>query len=167
MNILGLGGKEVEENTVKEDGMSSVPPASAALPENGTSHSQVTFGKTLVFRGELSGDEDLTIDGRIEGKVDLKNHHLVVGTDGNISGEVEAKTVTIIGRMEGNVSAKERVEIRETGSLQGDIRAPRMIIADGAKFKGCVDMEVEGSSKVVREEPKKSTSNGNKAKVSD
>ena len=93
-----------------------------------------------MVRGELSGEEDLTVEGRVEGKIRLEGHHLTIGETGNISAEVVAKTVNVIGQMEGNLYAKEKVEISDSGSLTGDIRSPRVIIADGAKFKGSVDM---------------------------
>ena len=108
---------------------------------------QAKIGKIIVVRGELSGGEDLTIEGRVEGKIALEGHHLTVGETGNIAAEVVANTVTIIGRMEGNLYAKERAELSESGTLTGDIRSPRVIIADGAKFKGSVDMSSgDGSS---------------------
>ena len=106
----------------------------------------VKIGKTIVVRGELSGGEDLIIEGRVEGKITLEGHHLTVGETGNIAAEVVANTVTIIGRMEGNLYAKERAELSESGTLTGDIRSPRVIIADGAKFKGSVDMSSGDSS---------------------
>ncbi len=110
---------------------------SASLPRN---EPQVKIGKTIVVRGELSGEEDLTVEGRVEGKIRLEGHHLTIGETGNISAEVVAKTVNVIGQMKGNLYAKEKVEISDSGSLTGDIRSPRVIIADGAKFKGSVDM---------------------------
>ena len=112
-------------------------PLSGRLPRN---EPQVKIGKTIVVRGELSGEEDLTVEGRVEGKIRLEGHHLTIGETGKISAEVVAKTVNVIGQMEGNLFAKEKVEISDSGSLTGDIRSPRVIIADGAKFKGSVDM---------------------------
>lgn len=97
----------------------------------------------------------MTIEGRVEGRVELKDHHLVVGETGDISAEVVAKTVTIGGRMEGNIKAKERAEILESGSLIGDICAPRVVIADGAKFKGSVDMTVEAPAEPPGREEKR------------
>ncbi len=114
---------------------------------------QVKIGKTIVVQGELSGKEDLTIEGRVEGKISLEGHQLTVGETGNIAAEVVAKTVTIIGRMEGNLYAKDRAEIAESGSLNGDIRSPRVIIADGAKFKGSVDMSSSGDGPSSRPPP--------------
>ncbi|MFQ5693340.1 MAG: polymer-forming cytoskeletal protein [Nitrospinota bacterium] len=117
---------------------------------------QVKIGKTIVIKGEMSGEEDLTIEGRVEGRISLEGHHLTVGETGNIAAEVVARTVTIIGRMEGNLHAKERAEISESGSLIGDIRSPRVIIADGAKFKGSVDMSGgEGAQAPPQQPPKR------------
>jgi cytoskeletal protein CcmA (bactofilin family) len=88
----------------------------------------------------LTGDEDLTIEGRVEGKIDLKEHHLTIGPNGRIQAEVAAKSVRVQGEVNGNVAAGEKVELSETGRVIGDIVAPRIIIADGARFKGSVDM---------------------------
>ena len=107
---------------------------------------QVKIGKTIVIRGELSGDEDLTIEGRVEGRISFENHHLTIGETGNVSAEVVAKTVTVLGKMEGNLYAKEKAEIAESGSLTGDIHSPRIVIAEGAKFKGAVEMTGGDSS---------------------
>lgn len=129
----------------------ATPAPSGPAPQR--ANSQVKIGKTIVVRGELSGGEDLTIEGRVEGKITLEGHHLTVGETGNIAAEVIAKTVTIIGRMEGNLYAKDRAEIAESGSLTGDIRSPRVIIADGAKFKGSVDMSSGGDGPSPRPSP--------------
>ncbi len=100
----------------------------------------VNIGQSICIRGELTGDEDLTIEGRVEGKIDLKDHNLTIGPKGRIQAEVNAKTVTVRGEVSGNVHAGERVELAETGRVIGDIVAPRIVIADGARFKGTVDM---------------------------
>jgi cytoskeletal protein CcmA (bactofilin family) len=109
----------------------------------------VNIGKSVYIKGELSGDEDLTIEGRVEGRIELKAHNLVIGPNGRINAEVYAKNVTIIGSVVGNITGSEIVEIRASGSVVGDIKSPRISIADGAHFKGSVDMQ-KGS-----EEPKK------------
>ena len=103
------------------------------------------IGKTVVIKGELTGDENLAIEGRVEGRVELRNHQLTIGSSGKVHAEILAKTVTIIGQVEGNVEATDLMEIKESGSLLGDIRAPRVVIADGANFKGSVDMVQQGS----------------------
>jgi len=99
------------------------------------------IGQSIHIKGELTGNEDLTIDGTVEGNIELKENNLTIGQNGNIKADINAKTVTITGEVQGNVNAEEKVEIRETGKLRGNIVAPRIVIADGAFFKGSVEME--------------------------
>ncbi len=99
------------------------------------------IGQSIHIKGELTGNEDLTIDGTVEGNIELKENNLTIGPNGNIKADINAKTVTITGEAQGNVTAEEKVEIRETGKLRGNIVAPRVVIADGAFFKGSVEME--------------------------
>jgi len=108
---------------------------------NPTREDIVNIGKSVFIKGELTGDEDLTIEGRVEGKIELKDHNLVIGPNGKINAEINAKAVTVIGSVVGNISAGEMIEIRTTGSVTGDIKAPRVSIADGAHLKGSVDMQ--------------------------
>jgi len=117
-------------------------PSPKTRPTGGTNvmSETVHIGKSVCVKGEISGDEDLTIEGKVEGKIDLKNHDLVIGSSAQIRAEITAKKIEIIGSVVGNVIASERVEIREVGSLEGDIVSPRVNIVDGAHFKGSVDM---------------------------
>ena len=101
----------------------------------------VNIGKSVVIKGELSGSEDLTIEGHVEGKIELKDHLLTIGPNGRIKAQVFAKTVIVLGEVNGNVSASEKVEIRDGGSVDGDIVSPRVAIAEGAHFRGSVDMQ--------------------------
>jgi len=109
----------------------------------------VNIGASIQIKGELQGDEDLTIDGRIEGKIDLREHNLTIGPNGKIRADLYAKTIVIAGEVAGNAFAAERVEIAPSGRLTGDITAPRITIADGAHFKGSVDMERGAAAKVT------------------
>ena len=102
--------------------------------------SVVGIGKSIVIKGELSGNEDLTIEGRVEGKIDLNQNLLTVGENGKVKAQVFAKTVVIIGEVLGNVTAVEKVSIQEKGAVDGDISAPRVAIAEGAHFRGSIDM---------------------------
>ena len=108
---------------------------------NPTRDEVVNIGKSVFIKGELTGDEDLTIEGRVEGRIELKDHNLVIGPNGKINAEINAKNVTIIGSVVGNIAATEMIEIRASGSVIGDIKAPRVSIADGAHLKGSVDMQ--------------------------
>jgi cytoskeletal protein CcmA (bactofilin family) len=101
----------------------------------------VNLGKSIVIKGEVSGHEDLSIDGKVVGKVSLQEHNLTVGKHGRLDAELVAKRVIIKGQVTGNVYASEKVDILEGGQLDGDITAPRLSIADGAHFRGKVDME--------------------------
>jgi cytoskeletal protein CcmA (bactofilin family) len=98
------------------------------------------IGKSLKVRGEISGSEDVTIDGEVEGTVELKDNSLTIGPNGKVHANVTAKSITVLGRLEGNVKAGERVEISKTGSLEGDLVTPRIVIEDGAVFRGSIDI---------------------------
>jgi len=98
------------------------------------------IGQSVQINGELSGNEDLTVDGKIEGKIFLKDHRLTIGTNGRINAEVHAKSVLIQGEVTGNVVADDKVEVASSGSVNGDIAAPRVALADGSSFKGSIDM---------------------------
>jgi cytoskeletal protein CcmA (bactofilin family) len=102
------------------------------------------IGKSLQVKGELSGSEDLTIDGTVEGKILLNGHNLTIGQSGRVTAEVGAKTVVVGGDMKGNITADDKVEVAATGTMKGDIRAPRVVLADGARFKGSIDMDGKG-----------------------
>jgi cytoskeletal protein CcmA (bactofilin family) len=101
----------------------------------------VNIGKSVVIKGELNGSEDLTIEGQVEGKIELKDHVLTIGPNGKIKAQVFAKAVIVLGEVNGNVTASEKVDIRDGGSVDGDIIAPRVAIAEGAHFRGSVDMQ--------------------------
>ena len=105
----------------------------------------VNIGKSVVIKGELSGSEDLTIEGQVDGKIELRQNVLTIGPNGKIKAQVFAKSVVILGEVTGNVTASEKVDIRDNGSVDGDIAAPRVAIAEGAHFRGSVDMQRAGA----------------------
>lgn len=105
----------------------------------------VNIGKSVVIKGELNGSEDLTIEGQVEGKIELRDHVLTVGANGKIKAQVVAKSVIVLGEVNGNVTATEKVDIRDGGSVDGDIVSPRVAIAEGAHFRGSVDMQRKGA----------------------
>lgn len=100
-----------------------------------------TIGKSVVIKGELSASEDLTIEGVVEGKVELKQNILTIGANGRIKASVFAKGVIVQGEVHGNITATEKVDIRDAGSVDGDLASPRVAIADGAHFRGSIDMQ--------------------------
>ena len=119
-----------------------VSTASVPQPENRRiERDVVNIGKSVVIKGELNGSEDLTIEGHVEGKIELKDHVLTIGPNGKIKAQVLAKSVIVLGEVNGNVTATEKVDIRDGGSVDGDIISPRVAIAEGAHFRGTVDMQ--------------------------
>jgi cytoskeletal protein CcmA (bactofilin family) len=114
----------------------------------------VNIGKSVIIKGELTGSEDLMIEGQVEGKIELRQNVLTIGPNGKIKAQVFAKAVIVQGEVHGNVSATERVDIRDAGSVDGDLSAPRVAIADGAHFRGSIDMQRGGEAKPAGEPAK-------------
>src|SRR3954465_3217586 len=136
-----------------------VNPAPASEPVRssdtvrGMEKGPVNIGKSVVIKGELTGSEDLTIEGHVEGKIELRQNILTIGPNGKIKAQVFAKSVVILGEVTGNVTASEKVDLRDNGSVDGDIAAPRgalpggprVAIAGGAHFRGSIDMQRTGA----------------------
>jgi len=101
---------------------------------------QATIGKSLVIKGEVTGSESLYIDGRVEGSIHLPGNRVTVGRNGVIAANITAREAVILGKVRGNVTATDRVDIRNEGSLTGDVIAQRISIEDGAFFKGGIDI---------------------------
>jgi cytoskeletal protein CcmA (bactofilin family) len=128
----------VQPTEVREGTGTAVP---AALPAAPTAAPAAHIGKSLVIKGEVNSHEDLTVEGSIEGTVDLREHVLTIGSHGHIKAEIFAKVVIVVGTVTGTITASEKVDLRETGSVDGDLVAPRVAIAEGAHFRGKVQME--------------------------
>jgi cytoskeletal protein CcmA (bactofilin family) len=128
----------------------------------------VNIGKSVQIKGELTGNEDLSIEGKVDGKIFLKDHSLTIGANGHITAEIHAKAVIVVGEVIGNITADDKVEVAATGSMQGDISAPRVVLADGARFKGSIDMEPKASAgaKPVTSRPAASTADGSSSRPS-
>jgi cytoskeletal protein CcmA (bactofilin family) len=117
------------------------PAAGATRPTATFARDVVNIGKSVVIKGELSGSEDLTIEGQVEGKIELRQNVLTIGPNGKIKAQVFAKSVIVLGEVVGNVTASEKVDIRDNGSVDGDLVSPRVAIAEGAHFRGSIDMQ--------------------------
>lgn len=120
----------------------SAPAPSAAEPPRRSSD-RATIGPSIFIKGDLTGDEDLVIEGRVEGKVDLKQNNVTVGKNGRVRADVFGRIVTIEGEVDGNVFAQEQAILRQSGAIRGNIAAPRVILEDGSRFKGSIDMEAK------------------------
>jgi cytoskeletal protein CcmA (bactofilin family) len=105
---------------------------------------QATIGKSLVIKGEVTGSESLYIDGRVEGSINLPGNRVTVGRNGVVAANVTAREIVVQGKVRGNMTASDRVDIRNEGSLTGDVVAQRISIEDGAYFKGGIDIRKPG-----------------------
>ncbi len=105
------------------------------------------IGPSITIKGDVTGEEDLLIQGRVEGKVDLAQHHVTVGANGRVRANVLGRSVTVEGEVEGDLHAEEQISIRKSGKVHGNLSAPRVTIEDGAMFKGSIDMDRKAVSR--------------------
>jgi len=126
---------------------SAAPPRPVALRPNENFRSEMAhIGKSVLIKGELSGSEDLYLDGEVEGSVELNNHSLTVGPHGRVRANIHAREVVVHGKIDGNVQGDEKVELKKSAILMGDISTQRIVIEDGAYFKGAIDIQKEGKT---------------------
>ena len=107
---------------------------------------QAHIGKSVVIKGEVSGSEDLYLDGQIEGAIDLKGNRLTIGPNGRVKANISARSAVIHGRLEGNINATDRVDLKQSATMTGDIVTQRISIDEGAFFKGGVDISQAASA---------------------
>ncbi len=138
---MSLWQRNDTEPPVTRTSTDAQPVSAPSTPRENRMEKLVNIGQSIAIKGELTGNEDLTIDGKVDGKILLKDHNLTIGANGKISAELHAKTVIIIGEVVGNITADDKIEVAASGAVQGDLRAPRVVISDGARFKGSIDME--------------------------
>jgi cytoskeletal protein CcmA (bactofilin family) len=126
-------------------------PTPVAAPRNAAlnTNEQATIGKSLVIKGEVTGSESLYIDGRVEGSINLPGNRVTVGRNGVVNANINAREIVVIGKLKGNLTASDRVDIRNEGSLTGDVVAQRISIEDGAFFKGGIDIRKPGQTAKV------------------
>jgi cytoskeletal protein CcmA (bactofilin family) len=125
-------------------------PVSAPAPRGNPAESRregATIGPSISIKGDLTGEEDLIIQGKVEGKVDLKQNSVTIGRNGRVRADIYAKLVNVEGEVEGNLIGLEQIVVRSTGSVRGNIAAPRVSIEDGARFKGSIDMDSKSGDK--------------------
>jgi len=110
------------------------------------------IGKSVLVKGELSGSEDLYLDGEVEGSIQLRDHSLIVGPHGRVKANIQARDVVVHGKVDGNIRGTERVELKKSAVLVGDISTQRIIVEDGAFFKGAVDIQKEAAKPDTKRE---------------
>ena len=134
--------------------MPQFPPRTGDIPHETAKPAAAHIGKSVQIKGELRASEDLYIDGLVEGSIELRDHQLTVGPSGKVQANVNAKKVIIIGTVKGNIRAVDSVDVRKTGSLVGDLVVAGVIIAEGAYFKGSIDIQKAGEAVKKPDEPK-------------
>src|SRR6202163_4919496 len=125
--------------------MSSLPSRPTDTRSDAVRGGAAIIGKSVVLKGQIYGREDLTIDGEVEGTVELQEHRLTVGPNGKVMASIKAREIVVLGTIHGNVETTDKIDIRKEAKLVGDIKTARIVIEDGAYFKGNID--------IVRPEP--------------
>jgi cytoskeletal protein CcmA (bactofilin family) len=116
------------------------PAVASPAPKRPVEAVVMDLGSSMIIKGELSASEDLTLSGRMEGRISVPDHTLTIGPHADIKAEIAGKSVIIMGAITGNITADEKVDIRATGAVIGDIVAPRLAVAEGGSLRGKVDM---------------------------
>ena len=130
-------------NKREEDAIRPAAAPQAAVPSSAVAgrREQAAIGPSISIVGDLTGGEDLTILGRVQGKIDLPQHSVTVGESGRVDADIHAKVVSVAGEVHGNLLAGEQILIRKTATMLGNLTAPRVGLEDGCRFRGSVDME--------------------------
>jgi len=118
--------------------------AAGRTPSPSRSGGGATIGPSIKIKGDVSGDEDLLIQGQVEGKVKLGKHNVTIGSDGHVKADVHGRSVVVEGQVEGDLHAKEQIVLRHTARVEGSITAPRVTLEDGAVFRGGIEMDAGG-----------------------
>ena len=154
----GSGQSMPTGQTAPSHGRASGSPQPEAGQQGG--RDIVSIGKSVVIKGELTGSEDLTVEGQVEGKIELKDHVLTIGPNGKIRAQVVAKALVVLGAVTGNIAVSEKIAIRDGGSVDGDLVSPRLAIAEGAHFCGSVDMQRQSVQPGQARQPRPATPPG-------
>ena len=125
------------------------------------------IGPSITIRGELHGEEDLMIQGRVEGKIDLKKNNITIGKNGRIKADIYGKVISIEGEVHGNLFGEEKIVLRQSGVVRGNMTSPRVNLEDGAQFKGSIDMDARGEARqpTLKEAPTRATSDPSQAEL--
>ena len=137
---------ETEEYPAQPVQETQVSKGTIPEPNPSKSREHAVIGSTISIHGDLAGDEDLLIEGKLEGKVECHRHSVTVGKNGRIKGDIYGRIITVEGNVEGNLFGDEQMRIRQSGTVRGNIVAPRVALEDGANFKGSIDMSPKEKS---------------------
>ena len=130
------------ENTKPVDRTTAPKPVARSEPaKTGATGDRANIGRSITIKGDISGDEDLHIQGAIDGSVNLKEHNVTITSEGRVKADVHGRTITVQGQVEGDLFGGEQVILRPSCRVKGNITAPRVALEDGANFRGTIDME--------------------------
>ncbi len=119
------------------------PPQPVAVPQRSPApktHERALIGPTIYIKGDLMGEEDLLIEGRVEGKIEFRQNNVTVGKNGRVKADIYGKLISIEGEVHGNLNGEEQLILRQSSNVRGNIVAPRVTLEDGCHFKGSIDM---------------------------
>lgn len=147
-----LSGPPAPSELAKEGiPMSTLPRASESHFDGGRS---AVLGKSVIVKGQIFSREDLTIDGEVEGTVELQEHRLTIGPNGKVRASIKARELVVLGTVHGDVETTDKIDIRKDAKLVGDIRTARIVIEDGAYFKGNIDIVKTEAGRTAAPQPK-------------
>ncbi len=138
----------------QEEKSSATAPLQPAPPKSSAGGQTTTIGPSIRLNGELTGEEDLLIQGQVEGTIHLEAHNLTVGEQGRIKANAFARTITVRGELVGDLTGGEKVTITASGRVRGNIVAPKVILEEGASFKGSIDMDAKPEAPALKTTPK-------------
>jgi len=116
------------------------PPLPAARNQPQASRERALIGPSIEFKGNLTGGEDLFIEGRIEGRIELRQHSVTIGKSGRVKADIYGRTIVVQGEVDGNLFGEEQIILRQASTVRGNLQAPRVTLEDGSQFKGSIDM---------------------------
>ncbi|HEY3435942.1 MAG TPA: polymer-forming cytoskeletal protein, partial [Solirubrobacterales bacterium] len=145
---LGKKDSEAAQAAARQSENTAAAASAAGARRTGTGQFAV-IGRSIQINGDVKGDEDLMIEGDVSGTVELRNHSLTVGKEGKVKANIFARAITVDGTTEGDMFASERIAVRATANVRGNLLAPRVSLEDGARFKGSIEMDQQAVEKAL------------------
>ena len=142
-------GKRDTDSGHSAAGQSGPGQASSAPAARSSAGQGAIIGRSIQINGDVKGGEDLLIEGDVSGTVELKNNALTVGKEGKVKADIYARSITVDGTTEGDLFASERISIRSSANVRGNLLAPRVSLEDGARFKGSIEMDPQAVEKAL------------------
>ena len=136
---------EADDASAQAQSQSQGPPAPSPRSPVQATKEHALIGSTIDIKGNLSGDEDLLVEGQIEGKIELRQHSVTIGKSGRVKADIHGRTIVVQGEVHGNLYGEEQIILRQTSTVRGNLLAPRVTLEDGSNFKGSIDMTADNA----------------------